>query len=221
MLTASPGRQVRTARARGETYDTVPCDGLASSSPTIRKVCSRPSSRRSVTVMPNDTVSASADGWTISRARAPRPPVAYFAQGGSGSANIALSERSLVGGFKTAESRLYCREAFERHKVAVTRYRPVRQIRYRVLSFLDKGATHAVFRWPTGWRLTLAHPLSRACGLLIDAFTDGNSIELRVCRLLFVQISVEQAYDIGVAEFRRPSDDRAIARNFIVLHGLG
>ena len=38
-------RRPRSARASGDTWLTVPCAGSASSSPTIRQVCSRPSSR--------------------------------------------------------------------------------------------------------------------------------------------------------------------------------
>ena len=62
--TVPPRPQVKTARARGETYDTVPRDGSASSSPTMRNVCARPSSLRTVTVMPKDTVRVSEDGLT-------------------------------------------------------------------------------------------------------------------------------------------------------------
>src|ERR1700733_12597793 len=54
IATASPGPCVSSARAKGDRWESVPRDGSASSSPTILKLCSRPSSRRSVTVMPKD-----------------------------------------------------------------------------------------------------------------------------------------------------------------------
>ena len=53
--TVSPGPCVRTARASGDTYDTVPREGSASSSPTILKLCSWPSFLRRVTVVPKAT----------------------------------------------------------------------------------------------------------------------------------------------------------------------
>jgi hypothetical protein len=52
IATTSPTDLPRIARASGETWDTVPLDGSASSSPTMRKVCLRPSSRRRTTVVP-------------------------------------------------------------------------------------------------------------------------------------------------------------------------
>src|SRR6202042_709001 len=64
--TVSPGPCVSTARASGDTYDTVPREGSASSSPTILKICSRPSSLRRVTVIPKDALLLSSEGLTIS-----------------------------------------------------------------------------------------------------------------------------------------------------------
>ena len=52
------------ARAKGEACDSVPCDGSASSSPTIRKVCFRPSSRRMVTMEPKRTSAVSSGSGT-------------------------------------------------------------------------------------------------------------------------------------------------------------
>jgi len=52
------------ALARGETYEIDPLAGSASSSPTIRKVCSRPSSRTMVTVAPNRTSEMSPEAGT-------------------------------------------------------------------------------------------------------------------------------------------------------------
>jgi hypothetical protein len=51
----SPTAFPSIALARGETCEIDPLAGSASSSPTIRKVCSRPSSRTIVTVAPNRT----------------------------------------------------------------------------------------------------------------------------------------------------------------------
>src|SRR6202162_4657121 len=62
--TTSPSFLPVRARATGDTYEIVPRDGSASSSPTMRYVCRRPSSRRMVTVQPNCT-SAGLDGGAI------------------------------------------------------------------------------------------------------------------------------------------------------------
>jgi hypothetical protein len=64
--TASQTPCVSSARARGDTWESVPRDGSASSSPTILKLCSRPSSRRSVTDMPKDALLLSSEALTTS-----------------------------------------------------------------------------------------------------------------------------------------------------------
>ncbi len=64
--TVSPGPCVRTARASGETQDTEPREGSASSSPTILKLCSRPSFLRRVTVVPNGAWPRAGSGLTTS-----------------------------------------------------------------------------------------------------------------------------------------------------------
>src|ERR1700722_4559496 len=66
IATASPGPCVRSARARGDRWESVPREGSASSSPTILKLCSRPSSRRRLTVMPKDAVLLSSEVLTTS-----------------------------------------------------------------------------------------------------------------------------------------------------------
>ena len=55
-----PCRSAR--RASGETWDSVPAFGSASSSPTMRQTCRRPSSRSMVTVDPKRTTDVSAGG---------------------------------------------------------------------------------------------------------------------------------------------------------------
>src|ERR1700730_2715350 len=62
--TTSPTRFPNLARASGETCEIEPCAGSASSSPTIRKVCSRPSSRTIVTRLPNRTSECSSGAGT-------------------------------------------------------------------------------------------------------------------------------------------------------------
>ena len=66
IATASPGPCVSGARAKGDRWERVPRDGSASSSPTILKLCSRPSSRRRVTVKPKDALLLSSEVLTTS-----------------------------------------------------------------------------------------------------------------------------------------------------------
>jgi hypothetical protein len=66
IATASPGPCVSSARAKGDRWESVPRDGSASSSPKILKLCSRPSSRRSLTVKPKDVLLLSSDVLTTS-----------------------------------------------------------------------------------------------------------------------------------------------------------
>src|SRR4051812_37041317 len=62
---ASPTALPISALATGEANEIEPAFGSASSSPTMRNVCTRPSARLNVTVLPNATTSAT-DGaaWT-------------------------------------------------------------------------------------------------------------------------------------------------------------
>jgi len=55
-VASSPSRLPSRARARGETWLTLPLDGSASSSPTMRQDWVRPSSRSIVTVSPKRTL---------------------------------------------------------------------------------------------------------------------------------------------------------------------
>src|SRR5450759_4715656 len=63
--TRSPIFLPMSARATGETYEMLPLAGSASSSPTMRNVCRRPSLRLSVTVDPKCTSSGLANGETV------------------------------------------------------------------------------------------------------------------------------------------------------------
>ena len=63
-LITSPTAFPSIALARGETCEIDPLAGSASSSPTIRKVCSRPSSRTIVTVVPSRASEVSPEAGT-------------------------------------------------------------------------------------------------------------------------------------------------------------
>jgi hypothetical protein len=70
VLTTSPTPFPNIERAKGEACEMDPLAGSASSSPTIRKVCSRPSLRTIVTVVPKRTSEMSTgDGRTRALAR--------------------------------------------------------------------------------------------------------------------------------------------------------
>ena len=134
--------QVRTARASGETYDTVPRDGSASSSPTMRNVCSRPSSLRTVTVMPKETTPAVGRRPDNFRTCSSPTPITDFPQRGGGSLRIAFVDRSPIRRFKTVDRGFNRREPISRYEIAVAQCRPIGKFFGAGVRFFHKGAAH-------------------------------------------------------------------------------
>jgi hypothetical protein len=126
----------------GDTYDTVPREGSASSSPTILKICSRPSSLRRVTVISRGGVALVL--WRVDdlRAGAPRPPIRKLSHSRCSCLSVALVRRSTVRRLETVSAASMPGKASFGHKIAVRRYRSVRKPSPIVLGFLDEGAAH-------------------------------------------------------------------------------
>jgi hypothetical protein len=60
-----------------------------------------------------------------------------------------------------------------------------------------------------------------ARGLAVHAFPQRDRRKLLVSRLFLVQVGIEKADDIVMAEALGPCDQRAVARDFVVLDRLG
>ena len=106
IITASPGPCDRTARASGDTWETVPRGGLASSSPDLEHLvpavvpaqCEGPAERSL------GFVGRQFDNF---RTREPRLPITDFSRCSRHSFSIAYGPCRAVGGLKAAECCLY------------------------------------------------------------------------------------------------------------------
>src|SRR6478735_5768198 len=60
----------------------------------------------------------------------------------------------------------------------------------------------------------------RRC-LRVDTLAQRHRVQLGVCRLLLVEVGRQEAYNLVVAEFFGPCDQRPVAAHFVMFDGLG
>jgi hypothetical protein len=124
-----------SALASGEACDTVPFAGSASSSPTMPKLCSRPSSRTIVTVFPN---------WTAALSGSMETSCAVARRAPSGACECAAVARRLGRAVVPARG---LQRGVDQHqtvagdKIWVLRNRPIRQILDEMI-FVYKCSAH-------------------------------------------------------------------------------
>jgi hypothetical protein len=140
--TVSPICPPSTARASGETWDTVPRAGSASSSPTMRNVCARSIIAAHGHCGPEMYFIFIGCRFYDLRARPSRIPVSKFASRRCDRRPVIFSYRGLICSFKTAKCPLDRGKAFSCYEVRMHRYRSIRQVVNFVLDFLNERAAH-------------------------------------------------------------------------------